>query len=153
MRRAAQLDGIARTHMLWLKALHIIFMVTWFAGLFYLPRLFIYHVEASDQTSLDRFVIMERRLFGIMTLGGLLMAVFGVAQIVLVPGYLSLAWMHIKLTLVALLVGYHVWCLGHMRALRDGRNTHSSRWFRIFNEVPALGLVAIVLLAVLKQPA
>ena len=138
--------------MLWLKALHIIFMVTWFAGLFYLPRLFIYHVEATDTVSLERFVIMERRLFAIMTIGAVLTAIFGVAQIVLVPGYLKLPWMHIKLTLVALLVGYHLWCLGHMRALRDGRNTRSSRWFRWFNEAPALGLIGIVLLAVLKQP-
>ena len=138
--------------MLWLKALHIIFMVTWFAGLFYLPRLFIYHVEATDTVSLERFVIMERRLFAIMTIGAVLTAVFGIAQIVAVPGYLKLPWMHIKLTLVVLLIGYHLWCLGHMRALRDGRNTRTSRWFRWFNEVPALGLIGIVLLAVLKQP-
>ncbi len=139
--------------MLWLKALHIIFMVTWCAGLFSLPRLFIYHVEATDTVSLERFVIMERRLFGIMTIGAVLTTVFGVSQIVLVPGYLKLPWMHIKLTLVALLIGYHLWCLGHMRALRDGRNTKSSRWFRWFNEAPVIGLIGIVLLAVLKQPA
>lgn len=138
--------------MLWLKALHIIFMVTWFAGLFYLPRLFIYHVEATDAVSLERFVVMERRLFGIMTIGAVLTAIFGIAQIVAVPGYLKLAWMHIKLTLVILLAGYHLWCLGHMRALREGTNTRSSKWFRWFNEAPAIGLIAIVLLAVLKQP-
>lgn len=138
--------------MLWLKAFHVIFMVTWFAGLFYLPRLFIYHVEASDQASLDRFVIMERRLFAIMTIGAVLTALFGIAQIVWVPGFLQLTWMHIKLTLVAGLVGYHLWCLRLMRALRLGQNRHSSKWYRWFNEVPVLGLIGIVLLAILKRP-
>ncbi|MFK8016984.1 MAG: CopD family protein [Gammaproteobacteria bacterium] len=139
--------------MLWLKAFHIVFMVTWFAGLFYLPRLFIYHTEATDALSLERFVIMERRLFGIMTLGALLTAIFGVAQLILVPAYLKLAWMHIKLTLVLALFGYHYWCFRLMRAFAVGQNRHSSRWYRWFNEAPVLGLIPIVLLAVLKQPA
>jgi len=139
--------------MLWLKAFHIVFMVTWFAGLFYLPRLFIYHTEATDALSLERFVIMERRLFGIMTLGALLTAIFGVAQLILVPAYLKLAWMHIKLTLVLALIGYHFWCFRLMRAFAVGQNRHSSRWYRWFNEAPVLGLIPIVLLAVLKQPA
>jgi putative membrane protein len=138
--------------MLWLKAFHVIFMVTWFAGLFYLPRLFIYHVEASDQISLDRFVIMERRLFGIMTIGAVLTAIFGIAQIVWVPAFLKLPWMHIKLTLVVALAGYHVWCWRLMLAFRSGNNRHSSKWYRWFNEAPALVLIAVVLLAVLKQP-
>lgn len=138
--------------MLWLKAFHIVFMVTWFAGLFYLPRLFIYHVEASDQISLDRFVIMERRLFGIMTIGAVLTAIFGIAQIVWVPAFLKLPWMHIKLTLVAGLIGYHLWCWRLMLAFRSGHNRHSSKWYRWFNEAPALGLIGVVLLAVLKQP-
>lgn len=138
--------------MLWLKAFHVIFMVTWFAGLFYLPRLYIYHVEASDQISLDRFVIMERRLFGIMTIGAVLTLIFGIAQLVWVPAFLKLAWMHIKLTLVLGLVGYHVWCWRLMLAFREGRNRHSSKWYRWFNEAPALVLIGVVLLAVLKQP-
>jgi putative membrane protein len=138
--------------MLWLKAFHVIFMVTWFAGLFYLPRLFIYHVEASDQISLERFVIMERRLFGIMTIGAVLTAIFGIAQIVWVPAFLKLPWMHIKLTLVVALAGYHVWCWRLMLAFRSGNNRHSSKWYRWFNEAPALVLIAVVLLAVLKQP-
>jgi putative membrane protein len=138
--------------MLWLKAFHVVFMVTWFAGLFYLPRLFIYHVEASDQISRERFKVMERRLFGIMTIGALLTALFGIAQIVWVPAFLQLGWMHMKLTLVALLVVYHVWCWHLMRAFAQEQDRHSSKWYRWFNELPALGLIGIVLLAVLKRP-
>ncbi len=136
--------------MLWLKAFHIVFVVTWFAGLFYLPRLFVYHAVATDAPSLERFVIMERRLFKLMTLGATLAALFGIAMIVAFPGYLQFTWLHVKLTLVALLVGYHIWCHALMRALRDGRNARSQRWYRFFNEAPALLLIAIVVLAVVK---
>lgn len=136
--------------MLWLKAFHVIFVVTWFAGLFYLPRLFIYHATAKDSPSLERFVVMERRLFGIMTLGGTLAAVFGLSMIVAAPGYLHMGWLHVKLTLVALLIAYHVWCHRLMVALREGRNRRSERWLRLFNEAPALLLIAIVILAVVK---
>jgi putative membrane protein len=136
--------------MLWLKAFHIVFVVTWFAGLFYLPRLFVYHVAATDAVSIERFVVMERRLFGMMTLGGTLAAVFGVSMIAAAPGYLHFGWLHVKLTLVAALIGYHIWCRALMTALREGRNTHSQRWYRFFNEAPALLLIAIVILAVVK---
>jgi protoporphyrinogen IX oxidase len=136
--------------MLWLKAFHVVFVVTWFAGLFYLPRLFVYHATVTDAPSLERFVIMERRLFGIMTVGGTLAALFGVAMIVAAPGYLAFGWLHVKLTLVALLIGYHAWCYSLMITLRDGKNHHSERWYRLFNEAPALLLVAIVILVVVK---
>jgi putative membrane protein len=136
--------------MLWLKAFHIIFVVTWFAGLFYLPRLFVYHVTATDPPGLQRFVVMERRLFGIMTLGATLAAIFGLSMIAAAPGYLTFAWLRAKLVLVALLVGYHFWCHRLMVELREGRNRHSERWMRLFNEVPALLLIAIVVLAVVK---
>ena len=136
--------------MLWLKAFHVVFVVTWFAGLFYLPRLFVYHSTATDEPGLKRFVIMERRLFGIMTLGGTLAALLGVAMIVAAPGYLTFGWLHVKLALVALLIGYHAWCQRLMIALRDGKNRHSERWYRLFNEAPALLLIAIVVLAVVK---
>jgi putative membrane protein len=136
--------------MLWLKAFHVVFVVTWFAGLFYLPRLFVYHSTATDEPGLKRFVIMERRLFGIMTLGGTLAALLGVAMIVAAPGYLTFGWLHVKLALVALLIGYHAWCQRLMIALRDGKNGHSERWYRLFNEAPALLLIAIVVLAVVK---
>jgi protoporphyrinogen IX oxidase len=111
--------------MLWLKAFHVVFVVTWFAGLFYLPRLFIYHAGATDAVGIERFVVMERRLFSIMTLGATLAVVFGVAMIVAAPGYLHFGWLHLKLTLVAALIGYHFWCRALMTALREGRNTRS----------------------------
>jgi putative membrane protein len=134
----------------WLKAFHVVFVVTWFAGLFYLPRLFIYHAGATDAVGIERFVVMERRLFSIMTLGATLAVVFGVSMIVAAPGYLHFGWLHLKLTLVAALIGYHFWCRALMTALREGRNTRSQRWLRLFNEVPALLLIAIVILAVVK---
>jgi protoporphyrinogen IX oxidase len=136
--------------MLWLKAFHIIFVVTWFAGLFYLPRLFVYHAVATDTPGLARFVIMEHRLFAIMTLGAVLAVLFGISMIVEAPGYLKFSWLHAKLTLVAALIAYHIWCRVLMTALREGRNRHSQRWYRLFNEAPALLLIAIVILAVVK---
>ncbi len=136
--------------MLWLKAFHIVFVVTWFAGLFYLPRLFVYHVTVTDAPGLERFAIMERRLFGIMTLGATLAALFGVSLIAAAPGYLAFGWLRVKLVLVALLIGYHLWCHRLMVALRTGKSQRSERWLRLFNEVPALLLVAIVVLAVVK---
>lgn len=136
--------------MLWLKAFHIIFVVTWFAGLFYLPRLFVYHTVTTDPVSLERFVVMERRLFKIMTLGAILAAAFGLCMIVAAPGYLRFGWLHAKLALVGLLIAFHIWCYPLMAKLRDGRNRHSERFFRLFNEAPALLLVAIVILVVVK---
>ena len=136
--------------MLWLKAFHIVFVVTWFAGLFYLPRLFVYHVAAADVAGRERFVVMERRLFGMMTMGGTLTVVFGLSMVATAPGYLDFLWLRVKLVLVAGLIVYHLWCRKLLRDLRDGRNTHSERWFRIFNEVPLLFLIAIVVLAVVK---
>jgi protoporphyrinogen IX oxidase len=136
--------------LLWLKAFHVVFVVTWFAGLFYLPRLFVYHVTASDPISHARFVVMERRLFVMTTLGGALTVLFGILMVQMAPAYLAQGWLHAKLTLVLLLVGYHLWCLRLMHALRDGRNRRSERWFRLFNEVPSVLLIAIVILAVVK---
>jgi putative membrane protein len=135
--------------MLWLKALHIVFMVTWFAGLFYLPRLFVYHVSATDSVGRDRFQIMERRLFAIMTLGALLTIGFGLAMLWRAPEYLVLVWLRMKLVLVALLVIYHAWCYRLMKELATASG-RSPRWYRWFNEVPGILLIAIVLLAVLK---
>ena len=136
--------------LLWLKACHVVFVVTWFAGLFYLPRLFMYHAGTQDRLSLERFETMERRLFGIMTLGAGLAALFGIAMISLAPAYLEMRWLHAKLTLVVLLIAYHLWCYRLMVALRTGGNSHSQRWYRWFNELPALLLIAIVVLAVVK---
>ena len=135
--------------MLWIKALHIIFMVTWFAGLFYLPRLFVYHALAQDPLSRERFKVMERKLFwGIMTPGAVLTIVFG-AWLWLGFGF-SGAWLSAKLALVALLLAYHAWCGKLMLDLRAERNAKSHVWFRWFNEVPVVILFAIVFLAVFK---
>lgn len=136
--------------MLWLKAFHIIFVVTWFAGLFYLPRLFVYHATATDQIGIERYAIMERRLFAMMTIGATLAALFGLSMLVAVPAYLHFGWLHAKLSLVLVLVGYHLWCYRLMLAFRAGRNRHSAAWYRWFNEAPSLLLIAIVILAVVK---
>lgn len=136
--------------MLWLKALHVVFVVTWFAGLFYLPRLFVYHVATTDQVGLARFIVMERRLYFMMSLGGLLAVLFGLAMIVASPGYLDMGWLRAKVVLVVALIGYHGWCYRLMLALRAGRRTHSQRWYRWFNEVPGILLLVIVILAVVK---
>jgi len=136
--------------MLWLKAFHVVFVVTWFAGLFYLPRLFVYHVVTTDGPGLERFVVMERRLFTLMTLGATLAIVFGASMIIAAPEYLHFGWLHVKLSLVAMLIGYHIWCGLLVQALREGRNTHTQRWYRLFNEIPALLLIAIVILAVVQ---
>jgi putative membrane protein len=135
---------------LWLKAFHVVFLVTWFAGLFYLPRLFVYHVSASDAISRERFVIMERRLFAMTTIGAVLTVVFGMLMVMMAPAYMAQGWLHAKLTLVLLVIAYQIWCLALMHALRDGRNRRSERWLRLFNEVPALLLIGIVILAVVK---
>jgi putative membrane protein len=136
--------------MLWLKAFHIVFVVTWFAGLFYLPRLFVYHADATDAPGIERFVAMERRLFTMMTIGASLTVAFGIGMILLAPALLDTAWLHAKLTLVAGLLLYHIWCYRLMIALRRGANRHSSRWYRLFNEIPSLLLIAIVVLVVVK---
>ena len=136
--------------MLWLKALHVVFVVTWFAGLFYLPRLYVYHTVTTDASGIERFVVMERRLFFIMSVGAVLAVVFGMAMILAAPGYLAQGWLRVKLLLVALLVVYHFWCYRLMLALRAGANPHSQRWYRWFNEAPGLFLLAIVILAVVK---
>lgn len=136
--------------MLWLKAFHIVFVVTWFAGLFYLPRLFVYHAAASDAGGIERFKIMERRLFTMMTVGGVLAVLFGGATLGLVPGFLQTGWMHAKLTLVVGLIGYHLWCYRLLQDFRHDRNRRSERWYRGFNEVPTLFLIGIVILVVVK---
>ena len=113
------------TMYLWLKAFHIIFVVTWFAGLFYLPRLFVYHSAATDAPGRERLVVMERRLFALMTLGGALAIAFGVSMVAAAPAYLDFLWLRVKLALVAALVVYHLWCYKLIRDFRDGRDSHS----------------------------
>jgi protoporphyrinogen IX oxidase len=136
--------------LLWLKALHVIAMVTWFAGLFYLPRLFVYHADARDSVSAERFRLMERRLFAIMTIGAGATLVFGIAMLASAPAYLAMGWLRAKLVLVALLIVHHLYCYRFALDFARNRNTHSSKWYRGFNEVPSLLLIGIVILAVVK---
>lgn len=134
--------------MLTVKALHIIFVVSWFAGLFYLPRLFVNHAMVSDAATRDRLALMEGKLFRFMTPLGVLAVGFGL-WLWLGYGFTG-GWLHAKVTLVVLLVGYHVYCGKLMRDLAAGRNRRSHVWFRIFNEAPVLLLAAVTFLAVLK---
>ena len=136
--------------MLWIKAWHVIFMVTWFAGLFYLPRLFVYHGSATDTAGIERFRVMERRLLALMTIGAVLTAAFGIWLLLLNTALLHAGWMHAKLALLVLLVAYHCWCWQLVRAFAAGRNVHAEAWYRWFNELPSLLLIGIVLLAIAK---
>lgn len=134
------------------KSLHIVFMVTWFAGLFYLPRLFVYHAMAApeDRIGIERFKVMERKLYaGIMTPAAVLTIVFG-AWLWLGFGITG-GWLHVKLALVLLLVAFHLYLGRLMRDFRAGRNRHGHVFYRWLNEIPALPiLVAIVFLVVMK---
>lgn len=136
---------------LWIKAFHIVAVVTWFAGLFYLPRLYVYHAMADDAVGIERFKVMERKLYrGIMTPSAVVAVGLGIALVVMNPGWMSQGWFHAKLLLVAALVGYHAWCGVLLRRFRDDRNQRGHVWFRWFNELPVLVLVATVVLVELK---
>ena len=135
--------------MLWVKAFHIVFMVTWFAGLFYLPRLFVYHAMSSDELSLERFRLMERKLYyGIMTPGAVLTVASGLT-LWLYYGITG-GWLHAKLALVALLIAYHLWCGKLLKDFREDRNVKSHVWFRWFNEAPVVALIGVVVLVIVK---
>lgn len=140
--------------MLWLKAFHIIFVVAWFAGLFYLPRLFIYHTEATETVVRERLKIMERRLLMITRIGATGAIVFGLLTLYVFmrgnPAYMQQGWLHAKLALVVLLIAYHGMLEGMTARFARDANTRSSRWLRIFNEVPAVLLIGIVILVVVK---
>jgi putative membrane protein len=135
--------------MLWIKSFHIIFMVTWFAGLFYLPRLFVYHAMSDDNISRERFKVMERKLFfGIMTPGALLTILFG-TWLWLGYGFQG-GWLHAKLALVAVLVAYHLYCGKLLLDFKRDRNRHGHVFYRWLNELPVVILVAIILLVELQ---
>ncbi|HEV2007466.1 MAG TPA: protoporphyrinogen oxidase HemJ [Burkholderiales bacterium] len=135
--------------MLWLKAFHIVFMVTWFAGLFYLPRLFVYHTMTADAPGSERFKVMERKLFfGIMTPGAVLTLASGTW---LWLGYgFSGGWLHAKLALVAILIAYHVYCGKLLLDFKHDRNRHGHVFYRWLNEFPTVILIAVTILAVVK---
>jgi putative membrane protein len=138
--------------MLWLKAFHIIFVISWFAGIFYLPRLFVYHALATDTIGKDRFKVMERKLYrGIMTPSAVLAILSGGA--LLAMSWSSLAgahWLRVKLGFVAALICYHVYCGAIIGTFASDSNRHSDRYYRWFNELPLLALIPIVILAVVK---
>lgn len=139
--------------MLWVKAFHVIFMVTWFAGLFYLPRLFVYHAQSSDPTSIERFKIMERKLFyGIMTPGGIITVALGLWMLFdyAMQAYTESLWLDIKLALAVILIAYHIVCWKLLQDFKFDRNQHSHVWYRWFNEFPVLLLVAMVILVIVK---
>jgi putative membrane protein len=133
----------------WIKAFHIIFVITWFAGLFYLPRLFVYHAMATDRISMDRFKVMERKLFyGIMTPSAVLAIGLGI-WLWLAYGFGG-AWLHIKLALVIVLVAYHAYCAKLLLDFKHDRNPHGHVFYRWLNELPMIILIAVVILAVVK---
>jgi putative membrane protein len=141
--------------MLWLKAFHVVSVVSWFAALLYLPRLFVYHAQIQNGTIDDvagnaRFKVMERKLFGIMTIAAVLAVAFGVSMLAAAPDYLLMRWLQLKLLLVFCVLAYHGACFALLQQFAADRNSRSGRFYRIFNEVPALLLVAIVILAVVK---
>lgn len=138
--------------MLWLKAFHVIAVVCWFAGLFYLPRLFVYHAMAEDTVSRERFVIMERKLYrGIMWPSMVLTVGLGLAMLALNwDYYLTQKWLHVKLALVAVLIGYHLACGHYRQLLATGQSRKSHIFFRFFNELPVLLLIGIVILVIVR---
>jgi putative membrane protein len=139
---------------MWLKALHLFFMTAWFAGLFYLPRLFVYHAMTDDEAGNERFKIMERKLYYFVTPWMILTLVFGLWMIheyQHVRVYLEqMWWLQIKILLVALLVIYHLWCGSIMKTFARDENSRSHKWYRWFNEIPVVILLAIIYLASLK---
>ena len=136
---------------LWLKAFHLIAVVTWFAALFYLPRLFVYHAMAEDEISIERFKLMESRLYrGIANPSMMVALTLGILIVLGVPALMQGGWFHAKMLLVVLLVGYHIMCKLHMKKLAAGTNTKSHVYFRWFNEAPVVALVLISILVIVK---
>lgn len=142
--------------MLWLKSLHVIFMVSWFAALFYLPRLFVYHCEVTDEAGHQRFCVMERKLYGIGLIAMIGTWLFGIATLISADPayskavYQGMGWLHAKLFLALLLSGYYGWLKTRLRRFASKTNPHSAKFYRWMNEVPALLLVAMVILVIVK---
>ncbi|NVK58298.1 MAG: CopD family protein [Alteromonadaceae bacterium] len=137
---------------LWLKTFHLFFMVAWFAGIFYLPRLFVYHAESDSQTVRDQFKVMERRLWLFVTPFALFTLVFGL-MLIYTYGYAWFAastWLHIKIVLVLAIYGYHFYLWYLVKQFAQDKVTHSARYFRILNEAPVLILLLVIALAVVK---
>lgn len=136
---------------LWLKAAHVVVMVTWFSGLFYLPRLFVYHAMSDDKISQERFKVMERKLYlGITTPGGILTTLTGLGLILHSPFYLQQRWLHWKLLLVLGLWAYHLICGHFVKRFKHDKNSHSHVFYRWFNEAPVIALIGIICLAIIR---
>jgi putative membrane protein len=140
---------------LWLKAFHVVGVVSWFAAILYLPRLFVYHAQIQGATIDDavgnaRFKVMERKLFILMTVAAVIAIGFGAAMVLVAPDYLLMRWLHVKLVLVFLVIAYHGACFALVQQFAADRNARPERWYRVFNEIPALLLIGIVILAVVK---
>lgn len=137
---------------LWVLAFHLMAVICWFAALFYLPRLFVYHAMANDTLSIERFKLMERKLYrGIANPSMIATVALGLWLVYLNPqAYLSQGWFHLKAFLVLVLIGYHHLCLAHMKKLADNSSQKSHIYFRFFNEVPVIFMVAIVILVIVK---
>lgn len=140
------------TTILWLKVLHIFFMIAWFVGIFYLPRLFVNHAETNNQAVAEHLKGMEKRLLYFITPFAFLTVIFGISLIVQLGSewFKVSQWLHIKLTLVILLVAYHAYCFKLLKVFKEDKNTRSGKFYRIFNEVPVIILLIILMLAYLK---
>ena len=138
--------------MLWIKAFHIIAVICWFAGIFYLPRLFVYHAMSEDQTSKDRFIIMERKLLNaIMNPSAVLSLGLGAYMLMSYwESYQGSLWIHVKLTMILLLLIYHGFCIHFAKQFANGNNQHSDKFYRIFNEIPVPILITIVIMVVVR---
>lgn len=137
---------------LWIKAFHVIAMVAWFAGLFYLPRLFVYHSMPNHPQTTERFITMERRLFwGIMTPAAIVTIILGLWLLSQsIATYMSSIWMHVKLAMVLLLIAYHILCGYHQQCFKNDRNKKSPLYFRIMNEVPVIMLIVSVVMVIVR---
>ena len=140
------------TTLLWLKALHVIFMVAWFAGIFYLPRLFVNHAETQSKEVAEHLKGMEKRLLYFITPFAFLTVIFGIALIYHYgyPWFAAMKWLHIKITLVILLIAYHLYCFKLLKVFKNDQNTRSGKFYRIFNEAPVLILFAVVIIVYTK---
>lgn len=140
------------SNILWFKALHVIFMVAWFAGIFYLPRLFVNHAETNSTEVSEQLKGMEKRLLYFVTPFGILTVLFGLI-LIYSYGYAWFAaakWLHIKLTLVILLLIYHGYCFKLVNTFQQDKNTRSGKFYRLFNEIPVFALFAVIILAYVK---
>ena len=136
------------------KSLHIIFVVCWFAALFYLPRLFVYHAIAEkngDKKVCEYFEVMERRLYIIGNIGLVLLTIFAILILFYVPSYLKMGWLHLKIFLFLILAGYYGYCGKIIKLFKNGQNTHDHKFYRYFNEFPSIILILCCFLAVLKN--